>query len=378
MRLKRHGPIGLDIGMARVNALQLVYERSGGRILAWASFPRSSPGEALSPAEGERIARVLWRHGFRGQEVIVGVGAPALVLSTLELPPRSSNAPIEQIARVEVARSMRPEDAARGFELATWDLPAPAQASSATHLTAAALPHSVAEHMLDALEAGGLSPIAVEPFPCALVRACRGMLAPPGDSTTVVDAIVDLGASSASIHLVMSGVPIYSRCMPELCLRRTASTRVPSKKPGSVQTDGGSADGLTRVRVGETSTRAGSDLMNTASGLLRELALSRDYAEHRYPSARRGRVVLVGGGAEVGALAAMLDAASEEGVWVARAKVDAPSDGPHLSGAAHRGACVVGALGLALWDEPVREGGTYLDLVRGEQYVPTELRREAA
>lgn len=378
MSRARVDPIGLDIGTARVNAVQLGRTRRGRSIIAWASFPRMTPGEPLAPLEGKRIARVLWRHGFRGHEVVLGVGAPTLVLSTLELPPRTSNAPIEQIARIEVARSMRPEDAARGFELATWDLPAPAQASNATHLTAAALPHTAADRTLDALEAGGLSPIAVEPFPCALVRACQDTLAHPGESTPAVDAIVDLGASSASIHLVMSGVPIYSRCMPEFGLHAALSTRATSRKPGAAQAGGGPPHGASRGIMPEAAALAGPDLMNFASGLLRELALSRDYAEHRYPSARRGRVVLVGGGAEIGPLAAMLDAAGEEGAWVARAVVEAAPTGSRPDGAVLRGACAVGALGLALPDDHARSGEVYLELVRGEQCVATMSRGEAA
>ena len=123
--LARPGPIGLDIGARQVKAVQLAsVGRDGRRVLAAASFPRATPNQPRDADEAARVAEVLDRQGFVGRTVVVGLGPAQLMSSMLELPARAPGVPIEQIARMELAR-VHGRDAA-GFEFAQWEVPSPA------------------------------------------------------------------------------------------------------------------------------------------------------------------------------------------------------------------------------------------------------------
>src|SRR5439155_3902434 len=105
----------------------------------------------------------------------------------LELPPRSSNAPLERIARMEVARAHR--FAPDSFEMGCWDLPAAARATKQTPVMAVACTHSDAAAIMDPFEAGGMNVVALDVKAAALARACSPLLA--ADATAII-GIVDL------------------------------------------------------------------------------------------------------------------------------------------------------------------------------------------
>src|SRR5829696_8454247 len=99
-RTARTGPIGLDIGSRHVRAVQLVRGADGAWSMhASASFPRASDceGKALSVAEANRIADVLFRRNFSGSELVLAVPDEKLLTTNLELPPRSADIPLDDI-----------------------------------------------------------------------------------------------------------------------------------------------------------------------------------------------------------------------------------------------------------------------------------------
>src|SRR5437773_9923003 len=104
---RRLSPIGLDLGSRQVKAVQLSRGPDGGWVLsASATFPRAQANTAstIDVSEARRIADVLFRRGFVGNELALAVPDDKLLTANLELPPRSNEIPLDEIARGEFAR----------------------------------------------------------------------------------------------------------------------------------------------------------------------------------------------------------------------------------------------------------------------------------
>lgn len=291
-------PIGLDVGARHVKAVQLALGAGAPRVVAAACFPRVEPGAALSGREMERAAGVLDRTGFVGRACVVAVPRSALLTAELELPPSGSEAPREQIARLELARVHRRE--ASGFELGVWEIPAPARAGPGAHALGVACPHDAAEGLLERVETAGLEVSALDHPGCALARlASRG-----GVRTR---ALLDLGWSAAVVVLVRDGVVLYERVIEGGAFESLyASLREQTGFEGSVIDELLAGDAWSA----HEGTRRGRHVLDRAvrcvnthtERVARELSLSLGYLDTRFP--RQGDdgaaalpVDLVGGGA---------------------------------------------------------------------------------
>src|SRR3954469_22371612 len=125
-------PIGLDLSGRWFKAAQASV-RGGVRVMAKAKLTRgveqgvkgagaATPANAgLKGTDAQVLAGALERGGFSGRRVTVIAPRHLLYTEVLELPPRASGAPIEQLARVELARSNRCEEGS--FTLGMWDVP---------------------------------------------------------------------------------------------------------------------------------------------------------------------------------------------------------------------------------------------------------------
>ena len=131
MLRKRFGYIGLDIGSRHIKAVQVARGKSQPRIEAAAVIPFVSPEPALDADCVRRLRDVLARQGFRGNQVVIVAPANKLHVEMLDLPPRHSGAPVDQLARAEMMRLGKLE--ANAFEMATWDLPAARAAEPVLH-----------------------------------------------------------------------------------------------------------------------------------------------------------------------------------------------------------------------------------------------------
>lgn len=233
-------PIGLDIGTSSIKAVQarLTGSRAGsgvrGRvgssptICAVAHFDRIEPGPDLHERDIERIQRVLLRRGFRGRRVVAAAPEHALMMSSVELPPRASGAPLEKLARLELARahSTPPDE----IEVGMWDLPAPNRGGSGSHVMTVGTRHADADAFLQTLDAAGLDTIALEPRASAIARCARPTDHTPsfGPSTSLqqdasasshadqprsaggITVLIDLGAAAAGISVIVDTVLVYS------------------------------------------------------------------------------------------------------------------------------------------------------------------------
>lgn len=303
------GPIGLDAGSRALKAVQARPAGSGRwRIEAAASIPRAEPGAPLSARELERLLGVLDRRGFVGTEFALAAPPEAVLSSALELPARSSGVPIEQIARTELARTHQRDPTS--FEMAYWDVPAPARAGEGTHVMAVGCPHEGVESVLKVFDEVGLDVSSVDVRPCALARACVPLFRPAPAMT----AILELGWTRGRLVLVYQGVVVYERTMEECAVGalhavvRAQLDAGPDLVDHLLGTIAPPTPATLRRRADEGLGRAGRAVSAFVDGLVRELALSLGYIAGRYPAPGGAveQLLLVGGGASLPGLAPSL------------------------------------------------------------------------
>lgn len=340
----RASPIGIDLGAGAIKALQL---HPGG---GCTSLVLARAHDTLD-RDLERLGEALWRRGFEGRDVIVSVPSAWVRSAMLELPPRSSGAPLDQIVRSELARVHKADPAS--MEVAWWEIPAGARAGSTSETMSAMAVASTGadvERLVRAFEASDFDVARVDVQPWAMLRA----VAAAGLASTTVTVMLDLGWSAARLSLVHGaegrGVIAYERELPEVGAARLAAeverrSGLPADIVRSALFNRASFGVCERFEV--LRREASACASELAQGLAEEAAVSLAYAAHRYPALTSAgaisgaRLVLAGAGAMLPHVASGL-AEKIPGVDVISmtpAQVSAGAgDDPRL----------VGALGLAL------------------------------
>ncbi len=331
----RYTPIGVDVGSRQIKAMQLS-DPGGGEPLKVESavvLPRLAPNEPLNGDELFRLGQVFERQGFAGRQVVTAVPVEQLTMESLELPPRKSGAPLDQIAEQELGQSQSLAD--HEFEMSMWDLPTPARSGDRTHVMATACTHEHAGQLVDLWEQHGFHLVALDIHAWAAARACA--LRPQGEGEMV--AVLDLGATHALLTVVFEGVVIFERLlndgglstlyealhrqfglddpMTSYLVRRVesqpddgapkcdepsqaAEDEVPTATAVIEATQQATSDRSPRVRQ---SDRAIGDVQNAigqyVGKLFEEVQLSLSYSSHRYPTATLARLALLGGGAQL-------------------------------------------------------------------------------
>jgi Tfp pilus assembly PilM family ATPase len=318
------GPIGIDIGGRYVKAVQLTRGRRASKssdrtwhVAATADFLRGIEGAPLSRAEVFRIAEVLRRRSFSGNQVVLTVPDGRLVAGPMELPPRGAGVPLDAVARVEFSRAYKCEP--DSFEMAYWDLPTAARAAKTTNVMAVACPHADAEALIDLFAAAGLEVIALEARPCSMARAC----APLTRDADGIVLLLEIGWNSAALVVLHRGVIVYERAAVEAGIRQLhadllAALHVAPDIVDAILTDAGIFGTTDASRgpdyapgrktfipaevLGEVRAIVAAHFERTA----RELMASVSYSSHQYPDAPVSRLVLLGGGALLPGLPAFM------------------------------------------------------------------------
>ncbi|MGH7177000.1 MAG: pilus assembly protein PilM, partial [Tepidisphaeraceae bacterium] len=282
-----------------IKCAQLEYGTRGWRLEALASIPRSGNGPGIDAEEVRRLADVLYRRGFTGNVVNLSVPPEQLLTANLELPPRSGEAPLDQIALLEFARSQKQEPTA--LEFSYWDLPAPARATRATHVMGVGCAHADAMLLLDAFDTAGLEVMRLDAETCALTAAAAPLMAVPGEIT----ALLDIGWQSVRFMIVHQGLVSYRRSLGGYGVERLRKALadelgIPAEQTidhllRTIGLADGDGDGLDAAALDE----ARQLLRSHFDAVAAELATSLSYAAHQYPDAPVRRVLGVGGGAGV-------------------------------------------------------------------------------
>ncbi|HXE55665.1 MAG TPA: pilus assembly protein PilM [Tepidisphaeraceae bacterium] len=300
LRTTTRTPIGLDIGARHVKAVQL--ERAHGpsewRLAAAALFPRTSVGTPLESEELRQITDVLDRRGFHGNRIVVPIPADKLIGGVLEIPSRTSAVPVDQIARMEVARTHRcPPDS---FEMGCWDLPAPARAKSTSQVMTVGCAHAEAEKLLSSFESHGFEVTALDVRSCALSRAAAARV----NVESGISAILDLGWDSAMVVMLYGGAIVYSRALADAgtrslheSLHKTLALDFEVSDYLLSQVGLSSSNRPDDATAIELPADARKLLAGYVDSIVQELNVSFSYVSHEYPETPLARLLLSGSGA---------------------------------------------------------------------------------
>ena len=298
-------PIGVDIGGRCIKAVQL---RGGpGRwcVTAAGSIVRDNPGGPVESADIVQLRELMSKGAFKGRRVVLAVPFTQLLSGIMELPPRSSGAPLEELARSELSRMHRCEP--DSFEIACWDLPAPARAGGATYVMAAGFRHEHAEELVDVVEAEGLDVYALDIHASAVSRVCSPLL----EGVTGIAAILDLGWDQADLVLLYQGVVVYERKLVkcgisslvdslsrELKLHHKKAEELVRKVGLSAECPGVTPASVRAVNLGVNSY---------CEDLVEEMRIPLSYLANQYPDAPPETLLLIGGGGRIPGLEGQLD-----------------------------------------------------------------------
>lgn len=210
-------PIGIDVSEHAIAAAQLTCKRGKpAKLRAGIVIERTESGP-LSESEAAGLMQTLQRAGFEGREVVVAAPDDALMTAHLELPPHASNAPLDDIARAEMARLFRlSEDS---LTMGYWDLPAVERAKGGPTAMAIALSEETSLHVAKALNAVGWEVVGIDARMCAFARACVGEI---GNVSGLV-SLIEVGWSQTRVVLLHCAdgdwTIVYERKIMEACVR---------------------------------------------------------------------------------------------------------------------------------------------------------------
>lgn len=301
--------IGIDLGARQVKLVQARPQADGWRLDAVASFPRRQPAPRLDDQEVQNLLGVLERQNFRGNQVVLAVPTETLMSSVLDLPVASETAPIDQIARMEIARLFKLEP--NTIEVASWKLPAATRSANATRVMATACAHPQADELLRVFDAAGLDVVAMEAASCSIARSCEKPLA----NSTGLCGVLDLGWQSTQLVVLYQNTIIYERVIPNggvVSLLKAISKQTGLDEPlvnhwitHTAQTEPGPG-GTAGV---PDPSRWAAVVDDYTQSIADELSKSFTYASHQYQGAAIDQAVLVGGGAGLPLVARSLEKA---------------------------------------------------------------------
>lgn len=331
--------IGLDIGSRVVKAAQLQRCQNGWRLSTAAVLPRIA--DQSDDQTATRVAGVLERQGFLGHRVVLAAPVRKVECEMLDLPPRSSGAPIEQIAMAELGRTAKLE--AGRFAMGCWDVPTAARGSG-TSVIAVALRDEDADRLVDPLENHGLEVVAIDAPGWALCRACRPLL-PAGSAA----AILDLGWSAASLTVVDQQTILYQRTLWESGIEYVHKAIVAEQVLDDdaaqlvLSTDGSGHSDMARPAW------VSGLIQRFAGQLCDEVLASLTFARQRFPTGISDHLLLTGGGAKLPGLQQIL--AEHMGMKVSVVQVGQIADVSACSAIGAELSLLTTAIGLARYGE---------------------------
>ncbi len=203
----RLSSIGLTIDAHEFRAVQLMRTTKGISTVAWALFPRrdeTDHAQRSSLPESDELQwalRILGRRGFVGNTISIAPSTGQCSSHVIELPPAESGAPVDQLAKVEVARAKKcsPED----FELGYWALPAKGRTQETL---AVACPRPVIDETIERFESAGFVPAGIDLLELAISRAGA-----QGTGENEINALLHIGWRSSLAVLTLGNTVIYVR-----------------------------------------------------------------------------------------------------------------------------------------------------------------------
>ena len=307
--------VGLDIGSSAVKAVELRHGRGACSLAAFGVAPL--PAGAVDGADGSiadrdavvrAVRTLLDGRGFKTRAVALALAGNAVMVRRIELPamsPAELDASIYWEARQHVP--FPAEEVTLDYKVLRAPS-GPEAAGSTDVLLVAARKDRVAEYA-GVVEQAGCTPAVIDVDVFALLNAHE--LNYGGDAAAVL-ALIDVGASAASVTVVAGGQPVGTRALPlgarsyqdalrgELGLEPVEAARIVQPQPGAAP----AADEARGV------------LRSVSERIAAEIADTLDFFRGSGPIDELGALVLCGGGARVAGLADALAARQQVPVHV--------------------------------------------------------------
>ncbi len=293
--------IGLHIDEHEFQAVQLVRTGDEIRIGSWAVFPRlnTDPVEDESaqflPTKDELAwaGSILHRRGFHGHDFSFSAPSRDCTQHVFELPPADSGAPLEMLARTEVARERRcdPNDFAIGF----WGLP---QRGRTSETIAVACSKKVINGMINDAHAAEIEVVGIDLAELAILRAVQEHLPETTkDGSTPINAVLHVGWDRSLAIVTLGERLVYVRRIAHGAETawNQAMTRYGLSENSARAVFGDyelaeSNEQLEKIRV--------ACWKSVSKAIASELDVAFAYVSHSFRMAPLGRVVLCGYGSE--------------------------------------------------------------------------------
>lgn len=285
----RHSLIGVDLTGRVVRLVQGITTRSDFVVRGWASSQR--PGDAdqstpFSDGDARLISGLVRRGGFEGHRLALVLPRSWTLSTTLELPPAESGAPVQQIARLELARMHRVD--ATSLHHVLWEIPTPARAGHGVHAMCVGVLRDRIGSALDSLEAEGLETSVLECASVSLARAANHGAA-PGELV----CILDVGWGGLAIVLTLGGTVIFDRVIEAVSWKDVCEQLAQRTGIGRDVIRSTPLDDSAQPRLRAASRDVLNEFMaRTEPEVVRSLA----YVAHRYPDVRVSRILVAGEG----------------------------------------------------------------------------------
>lgn len=212
---KAGGPIvGLDIGTSFIKACEV--DCRGGRVNLRGLTVLPTPAGAVANNEiidpvtlGRTIRQALQQAGIKAKKVVSSVtGQTALVVRIIEVP-KMTRSELQETMKWEIERHV--PFAAEQVVMDYKPLTPPEQVPEGQNMEVllAVAQEALVNRHLEAVQAAGLQPVAIDLEPLASSRALLDMANGDGAGGTV--AIVDMGATSTDISIYREGRIAFTR-----------------------------------------------------------------------------------------------------------------------------------------------------------------------
>ncbi|HZQ26257.1 MAG TPA: type IV pilus assembly protein PilM [Acidimicrobiales bacterium] len=371
--------IGLDIGTFAVRAVEL---QLGGQPtlvrFAQVTLPPGAvrDGEVQDPGAVAAAIRRLWAEGkFKTKRVVVGVANQRVIVRQADLP-AMSEADLRAALRFE-AQELIPipvEDAILDSQILEETV-SPEGEPRMRILLAAAQRDMVRTH-LAAVTGAGLTPVAVDVIPFALVRALYDRATQSFTADGRAEAIVCIGGGVTNVVVHEQGVPRFVRVL------LVGGDDVTEAIARDLDVDLDAAEDLKRRADMASSdaavARAGQVVSDRLTPLVEEIRGSLDYYLAQSQSSPIGRVLVTGGGSRLPGLMERLQSQLGGRVEPAHPLADVKVGPIRLSQAqlADYEPLMTVPIGLALAGD-TQKGVRRISLLPQEVAVVREQRRQA-
>lgn len=199
-------PIGLVHDSNEFRAVQLIRSRSGVKPIACVDFPRMIGRSGPVDAEEYRWAgELLARRGMVGNSISIIPDSAWCSSHMLELPPVTDQNAKLQLARAEIARSLKcpPNE----FELGTWDLPAKGRTNESMAISCK---RSDLDKTLDRLQEAGMDALSVDLMELAVSRTLAELV-----QSDDITGVLHIGWDGSLLVIQNQGAIVYQRRVEE-------------------------------------------------------------------------------------------------------------------------------------------------------------------